>query len=891
MTEIEIEGGLIIKLNDDKTASVIQSPKAKGDVFIPRIVKHKSKKYKITTLSNRAFDHNVIKSITFPDDSEVDTFGEDFLYFTDIKKLQIPAKLKNLVNPCCSGNYELTTIEVSRKNKNFIFYNEQFLLGKSDDKSDTFDILHLARSDIKEAIIPPQIKIVKDCSFYSYKKLKAVIFPDNSETKRIEDSAFYSTPIEKLKISANIEYIGQSNFSNLNNLNDIEVSPENKIFQMKSGHLLVRKSDPNSQFYDHLVYCYKNVEEIIIPSYIKEISCGAFHQCEKLHSLTFQPNSSLEVIDNQSFIYCSNLKNIVFPETVKRIGGQTFSCAESLESIQFLGKYIELDFNCLDSCKRLKVISFPNATEINFIENNSLKGIPEDAKIIVRRDVKLTGPGIENRRNQIIYSNENKTSIDTKHKDEKSDVKESKPKPDSEGKKHKKSQRQDQEIEHHDKEDNDDREKLIQEIERLNNVITDIQNKAKEEQDKLQSEIEQLKKQHSKTKRKAKEDHDSLIKEKEALQNELNDIKQKFKNEKSSDQKEKQSEEIKDKSNNASNILFIDDKEEEFQEVIEKIGEGASSVAFKIIDNRNKRVMCKKVLKAIDEKEKIFKKIQNSIKEFEALQHLHHPSICEALGLNMQEKIKDNDSINNKRTKEQKKEEGTDDYDIEYDESDEEQNKEEKTTIALFIEYLPYKLKEVLEKNMLNNTLKVRVAVEIAFGMSHIHSHNMMHRDLKIENIMLNYAYEAKIIDFDLVHISEEIKDMNQSLTKGIGTLAYMSPEMSNEEEYDNKTDVYSYGIVLYGIFAGRLPKQNLKDKMTNKNPIRFPHSSSSMTKYCIQLIKKCIEFNPKDRPTFDEIIEDMKNNSFCLAEEIDVNIINERYSKLNEIRIRNNHY
>ena len=53
------------------------------------------------------------------------------------------------------------------------------------------------------------------------------------------------------------------------------------------------------------------------------------------------------------------------------------------------------------------------------------------------------------------------------------------------------------------------------------------------------------------------------------------------------------------------------------------------------------------------------------------------------------------------------------------------------------------------------------------------------------------------------------------------------------------------------------------------------------MTKYCIKLIKKCTESDPSNRPSFDEIIEDMKNNSFKLAEGIDSNVINHRYQKL----------
>ena len=55
---------------------------------------------------------------------------------------------------------------------------------------------------------------------------------------------------------------------------------------------------------------------------------------------------------------------------------------------------------------------------------------------------------------------------------------------------------------------------------------------------------------------------------------------------------------------------------------------------------------------------------------------------------------------------------------------------------------------------MMNNTLKTQIALEVAFGMKHIHSLGMMHRDLKLENIIMNDIFESKIIDFGLAHAS-----------------------------------------------------------------------------------------------------------------------------------------
>ena len=81
--------------------------------------------------------------------------------------------------------------------------------------------------------------------------------------------------------------------------------------------------------------------------------------------------------------------------------------------------------------------------------------------------------------------------------------------------------------------------------------------------------------------------------------------------------------------------------------------------------------------------------------------------------------------------------------------------------------------------------MKTKLAVEVAFGMLHIHENGMIHRDLKFENVML--------IDFGLAHVDA----MKDTMPKGVGAFAYMSPEMANEDDYNNKTDVYSFLLLV----------------------------------------------------------------------------------------------
>ena len=77
------------------------------------------------------------------------------------------------------------------------------------------------------------------------------------------------------------------------------------------------------------------------------------------------------------------------------------------------------------------------------------------------------------------------------------------------------------------------------------------------------------------------------------------------------------------------------------------------------------------------------------------------------------------------------------------------------------------------------------------------------------------------------------------------------------------------------------MDEQNLTDKM-NMKPIKFTRHSSSLTAEGIELINKCTAFEPKDRPSFSEILEMIENKKFKLAKEVDRDIVLSRYQELN---------
>lgn len=96
----------------------------------------------------------------------------------------------------------------------------------------------------------------------------------------------------------------------------------------------------------------------------------------------------------------------------------------------------------------------------------------------------------------------------------------------------------------------------------------------------------------------------------------------------------------KPKKNDNENF-FIGEEEEKNHDVIEKVGEGATSITYKVKDTKTGQLFCKKVLKGSESEQTDFKNLQKSIKEFQVLHQLNHPCIFKVFGINMSEIVKD----------------------------------------------------------------------------------------------------------------------------------------------------------------------------------------------------------------------------------------------------------
>jgi len=197
--------------------------------------------------------------------------------------------------------------------------------------------------------------------------------------------------------------------------------------------------------------------------------------------------------------------------------------------------------------------------------------------------------------------------------------------------------------------------------------------------------------------------------------------------------------------------------------ILEKLGEGGMGVVYKAEDLKLKRTVALKFLPPELTRDPEAK--ERFIQEAQAASALDHPNIC---------------TIH------------------EIDQTEDGQ---------MFIVMACYE-GETLKKKVASGQLSVDsvidIAIQIAQGLAKAHEHGIIHRDIKPANVMITNDGVAKILDFGLAKLAGQVGITKTGIT--MGTIAYMSPEQARGEEVDNRTDIWSLGVVLYEMLTGQLP-------------------------------------------------------------------------------------
>ena len=183
----------------------------------------------------------------------------------------------------------------------------------------------------------------------------------------------------------------------------------------------------------------------------------------------------------------------------------------------------------------------------------------------------------------------------------------------------------------------------------------------------------------------------------------------------------------------------------------------------------------------------------------------------------------------------------------------------------------PYLVMELLDGETLRDRMAagipqrkaIEYAVQIANGLAAAHEKGIIHRDLKPENIFITRDGRVKILDFGLAKLSvargpgseTQQKTLQRGTSPGtvVGTTGYMSPEQVRGQEVDHRTDIFSFGTILYEILSGRraFDGTSAADTMSailREDPPELSGSALSLSPALQHVVRHCLEKNREER-------------------------------------------
>src|SRR2546423_14502011 len=167
----------------------------------------------------------------------------------------------------------------------------------------------------------------------------------------------------------------------------------------------------------------------------------------------------------------------------------------------------------------------------------------------------------------------------------------------------------------------------------------------------------------------------------------------------------------------------------------------------------------------------------------------------------------------------------------------------------------------------------IEVGIQIAEALSEAHGRGVIHRDVKPQNVIITPRGQAKVLDFGLARIAQkaaldpEAKTDTQLTEEGyiVGTVAYMSPEQLKGQPIDTRSDLFSFGVMLYECAAGKPPftgnsKIEISSKVLQVDPRKPSEVNPGIPKGLEKIILKAMAKDPNDRyQNADEVLRDLR--------------------------------
>jgi serine/threonine protein kinase/Tfp pilus assembly protein PilF len=261
--------------------------------------------------------------------------------------------------------------------------------------------------------------------------------------------------------------------------------------------------------------------------------------------------------------------------------------------------------------------------------------------------------------------------------------------------------------------------------------------------------------------------------------------------------------------------------------IIEKLGEGGMGVVYKAQDTKLDRYVALKFLPAHLSKSDIEQ--TRLIQEAKSASALNHPNVCTIYGIDEYEgqQFIEMELVDGKTLKDTLSGDDT-------------------SNISLL------SMKQVIE-----------FGIQISEALQEAHSKGIIHRDIKAENIMVNSKNQIKVMDFGLAKLKGSLKLTKTSST--VGTLAYMSPEQIQGIEADTRSDIFSFGVVLFEMTTGKMPFRGEHEaavmySIVNEEPEDAAKYREDIPGELLHILKKSLEKDPDDRyQSMSEIIIDLR--------------------------------
>ena len=218
---------------------------------------------------------------------------------------------------------------------------------------------------------------------------------------------------------------------------------------------------------------------------------------------------------------------------------------------------------------------------------------------------------------------------------------------------------------------------------------------------------------------------------------------------------------------------------------------------------------------------------------------------------------------------------------------------ETKKHICIVMEYICAGdlLSYIRKRSKLNENIAKYIFKQIILALQYIHNNNIVHRDIKLDNILIDLDNKIKICDFGV----SKIINSNDKMFEQCGTPTYIAPEILRNKGYEGfKVDVWSSGVVLYAMLSGTVPfKGNDLNELNNLILKGKFNDINDISVEAKNLIKNILEVDPKKRLSINEILchpwlinvdcdNNINYNLFTNAERILLAKSNVDYSNIN---------